>query len=800
MKLRQKLALVLASAMIVTAVPVTTMAASTNTLSHTIALKDGMKVGFETSTVDATTGVDVKLTKYEKSSNHPKLQLKLSGSYDFDTTGYTFYVNLADAEFNKTGFYTQDGTGKTYFVKDGKVVDAAGTVIGDGAIQDTFTVNVATDVVAVVRYVDKDQIEVNVKSTTGTKTLNENNIIQIPLVFTAKTGEPTIEIVAKNSIFSAGKLSLTSEKVGDKALTVKVGDAKNITVDGGELAEITISEVTVNALKNLDAAKRTITLKLKNSSDLEFDGGNVTIKGAYGFNGYKNEEVSTTVTNDGKELKIELPAEVSAKNTLGELKITGVKVSPESRSDAKLGDVQVTVKGDSIAETTAVAATVKDFVAELSVKEVVKPIAGKEAKKVEVTVKEAVKNVLNEKGKIEFNLDKGYIHEVEYVKEDKNYKVKDKDGNVVVCNDTVAIAELMISSEFIELPKNLTIKDVILADGYKGNVVGFEVTTKVGTGDDDYKTTKANEMKVKFNVQAKLGVEGDAKLTVSNRGIEDLTETVATIAAPITAEAKEVATLKVGLKGQTGGSVVIKETKEEMLERGKTLTLSIGDAKEDGIKITGVKFKEDNVKAIKETEDGAITFEIKRSSDEAATIEIEEITFDVNRMTPEGSYSLKVSGDAVTENGGELELKDFVVIGTKNTEDLPSAATKKEIVLAINSKDYTVNGVAKTADAAAFIDENNRTMVPVRFVAEEFGKVDFGTVNGVGTVTVFKDGDVLQFQNGSNIMNKNGIAIPMDTKVVIKDGRTYVPFKYVASGLGIGYDYAADTKTITFKN
>ena len=152
------------------------------------------------------------------------------------------------------------------------------------------------------------------------------------------------------------------------------------------------------------------------------------------------------------------------------------------------------------------------------------------------------------------------------------------------------------------------------------------------------------------------------------------------------------------------------------------------------------------------------------------------------------------------EKTDAITVKDFFVVGTKNTEDLPNAAAAKEIVLTIGNTAYTVNGEAKTADAAAFIDKNNRTMVPVRFVAEEFGKVDFGTINGVGTVTIFKDGAVLQFQNGSNIMNKNGINVPMDTKVVIEKGRTYVPFKYVADGLGIGYSYDAATKSITFTN
>ena len=42
------------------------------------------------------------------------------------------------------------------------------------------------------------------------------------------------------------------------------------------------------------------------------------------------------------------------------------------------------------------------------------------------------------------------------------------------------------------------------------------------------------------------------------------------------------------------------------------------------------------------------------------------------------------------------------------------------VVMTIGSAEYTVNGVAKTADVAPFI-AGSRTMVPVRFVAEEFG-------------------------------------------------------------------------------
>ncbi|MBQ2014252.1 MAG: copper amine oxidase N-terminal domain-containing protein, partial [Peptococcaceae bacterium] len=42
------------------------------------------------------------------------------------------------------------------------------------------------------------------------------------------------------------------------------------------------------------------------------------------------------------------------------------------------------------------------------------------------------------------------------------------------------------------------------------------------------------------------------------------------------------------------------------------------------------------------------------------------------------------------------------------------------VVMTIGAAEYTVNGVAKTADVAPFI-AGSRTMVPVRFVAEAFG-------------------------------------------------------------------------------
>jgi phage terminase large subunit-like protein len=54
------------------------------------------------------------------------------------------------------------------------------------------------------------------------------------------------------------------------------------------------------------------------------------------------------------------------------------------------------------------------------------------------------------------------------------------------------------------------------------------------------------------------------------------------------------------------------------------------------------------------------------------------------------------------------------------TQSVVAELNGVKVVMAIGSNEYTVNGVAKTADVAPFINGAS-TMVPVRFVAEAFG-------------------------------------------------------------------------------
>lgn len=94
-----------------------------------------------------------------------------------------------------------------------------------------------------------------------------------------------------------------------------------------------------------------------------------------------------------------------------------------------------------------------------------------------------------------------------------------------------------------------------------------------------------------------------------------------------------------------------------------------------------------------------------------------------------------------------------------------------------------VDGKQLFFDAAPYVDSNARTMVPFRGIAEALGAtVDW--TPGVGTVTITNGPDKIVFTINSSYVTVNGTIKAIDTKPVIKTGRTMVPARYVAEFLG----------------
>lgn len=89
---------------------------------------------------------------------------------------------------------------------------------------------------------------------------------------------------------------------------------------------------------------------------------------------------------------------------------------------------------------------------------------------------------------------------------------------------------------------------------------------------------------------------------------------------------------------------------------------------------------------------------------------------------------------------------------------------------------------------APFIDSANRTQVPIRAFSESLGaKVSWDGPTQTATI----EGNI-KIKVGSSEINTAYGTITMDTKAVNKDGRIYVPARFVANALG--YDIEAATK------
>lgn len=92
-----------------------------------------------------------------------------------------------------------------------------------------------------------------------------------------------------------------------------------------------------------------------------------------------------------------------------------------------------------------------------------------------------------------------------------------------------------------------------------------------------------------------------------------------------------------------------------------------------------------------------------------------------------------------------------------------------------------------------YIDSADRLQAPLRFVAEKLGAQVSWDDN---TRTATLDGTVKIKVGSSEIITAYG-TITMDTQAVIKDGRIYVPVRYIANALGYGIASTTQNGVIT---
>ena len=122
--------------------------------------------------------------------------------------------------------------------------------------------------------------------------------------------------------------------------------------------------------------------------------------------------------------------------------------------------------------------------------------------------------------------------------------------------------------------------------------------------------------------------------------------------------------------------------------------------------------------------------------------------------------------------------------------------------LAASNINVTINGdkVQYNNDLGyPYIDENNRTMVPLRITLESAG-AQVGYDDNKSTAIIMHDHNRIEVPIGTDYIWKNNEKIQNDTYSVVSNGRTYLPIRIIFESLGYTVDWIQSSKTIDIYN
>lgn len=94
----------------------------------------------------------------------------------------------------------------------------------------------------------------------------------------------------------------------------------------------------------------------------------------------------------------------------------------------------------------------------------------------------------------------------------------------------------------------------------------------------------------------------------------------------------------------------------------------------------------------------------------------------------------------------------------------------------------------------------NRTMLPVRAIVEAIGgTVDYSDMGDQQIIHIEYDGTVISLVIGVPLAFQNGGAVGLDTAPVIINERTFIPVRFVAESFGYSVDWDGETQTVTIR-
>lgn len=808
--MKKLISMVMAAAMVVSLVPATAFA-------DTGSAKAVAKV---IDSADIAKDADEDAMKEKKT----ELQLKVDGDgqYATNTTGeHKLTFTLDGAEF-----YGKDNTERAANIA--QMISVNNNGVGVVAVE--------------VSDVDKDSFKATLKGN-----LKDDAVITVKLG--AATGI-TLDSAAKGT-----GIKLKSTAVGKKATIAVEGDM--VTTDDLTFAEVkdtgikaTVKKVAEVAEEETTALERELKIEanvgefvkgqkfdLKLSGSFEFsklnDGTDYkvissTVKGEDKVTIMVNKNGLDTITIKADDMVIDAnsaKAGTECKLTVKAVRPTNKEVNAEFAGTYTDNTDLVTGTFSDTADAVVIAKVVDNTVT-LSVDEdddVPVIYSGvnvanygitddSDHESLEVTIKESAAGALDVKKAIDLDLPDGvYVTAVDVTKADNAATALSGTTQTAVDED-----------DFAEAYK-------------KGDEKGFEFARRTFVATDDRNINDKMELSFKLTLVAEPDFTGDVKLKLSGDGFDKAQEvTIAKFVSPYTVEAAQNDLIIDYRNTKVPTNVVVKEAEEGLWKKEQMdFNFNVDYMTfEDDATYTVDKDSDLEVKALKGTKMGFKVTE--ESSDKAAAVTISDVSLYMSRSIAAGAYDLDLmttpgqkmlteeklataSTDGETNTGyyvaDVIDMKydkgwedkfytvkeGFINVITAGRDQDDASFTKK-VVVPVGEK-YLIAGEEQVAlDVPAYISAAGYTMLPVRAVATALGINNNNVLwnQASRTVTILYGQRIITMVAGQKVVTVNGNTIPASATVQIKDGRTFLPMRDLATALGVtDITWDAATKTAT---
>ncbi|OON90390.1 MAG: hypothetical protein ATN32_04055 [Candidatus Epulonipiscium fishelsonii] len=657
MKLRQKLAMVLAAAMITTSTPMMTLANSTR-IDKTLVLKDEMEVGLESNLKQYLTfEVDIKI------SAEDSMEVYLEGdNIEFEQNLFNEWAREEGSTVS--GDITEFTMGNYH---EGTVADNA-----KGTIK--------------VRRTDDNKLKLTL---TGSDTEYIDQF-RLPLIYkVTDTGMAKLKIQSGDGRIKETTITLSKGEVGDKDLVAEILDTDVISTEGrGKLGKIKIKEIiektlsgkvikiTLNSSAVIFKEEQT-GLSDDNPNDEEF-----IVDGYLGLSSVTPDKVKFVRSDEDHTVGYLIFDKDLGNNAPGEVTIEGLNVE-DADGDVSTGEVDVTIElmdfaamdafeldkdgdfvntklpsglntdaekfnyfienesafekfedgydlvwddidtadvSDDMEEVEDVGAKIEEDTLIISVEEDAKTIGGKwdeDSNEVKIKITDPTREFLKDNGKVELTLEGAIFAPMTHeLKKDEIKEFADED-------------EFFTEIEIDE------IKTIIKIDERNPNVAEIELD---GLDEND------SELELAFYVIGNLGFDGDIKLTADvNKWDEPISAVVGQVTKPVDINVIQAITVFENEKAQADGMVIISETDEKMFEVNDVIVIKLEDLDIEDATVLADKGMEVDSKV----SDGHLLIQVQRKSTAPAIIKISDIKIEGTGYIPLGEYNAYIGGQGI---------------------------------------------------------------------------------------------------------------------------------------------------------